>query len=115
MYKSATKFDNPKANIVNYIDVVEEKTNSSSAIEIYSLIITIIIIKSFFLRIYQMLVINYNTITNDILSIYELNNLDHMLGVVSQTRVSGGNRTHDPYANSLAHYPLDYQGTQGMK
>ena len=68
MCKSATKFDNPKANIVNYIDVVEEKTNSSSAIEIYSLIITIIIIKCFFLRIYQMLVINYNTITNDILT-----------------------------------------------
>ena len=33
---------------------------------------------------------------------YELSNLDHMPGVVSQTRVSGGNPTH---------YPLDYQGT----
>ena len=31
--------------------------------------------------------------------------------VVSQTRVSGGNRTHNPHANSLAHHPLDYQGT----
>ena len=34
-----------------------------------------------------------------------------MLGAVLQTRVSGGNRIHDPHANSLAHYPLDYQGT----
>ena len=34
-----------------------------------------------------------------------------MLVVVSQARVSGENRTHDPHANSLAHYPLDYQGT----
>ena len=30
---------------------------------------------------------------------------------MSQTKVSVGNRTHDPHANSLAHYPLDYQGT----
>ena len=35
-----------------------------------------------------------------------------MLGAVSQTRVSGGNRTHDPHANRLAYYPLNYQGTQ---
>ena len=35
----------------------------------------------------------------------------HVLGVVSQTRVSGGNRDHNPNANSLAHYPPDYQGT----
>ena len=35
-----------------------------------------------------------------------------MPGVASQTRVSGGNRTHNPHANSLVHYPLDYQGTQ---
>ena len=35
-----------------------------------------------------------------------------MLGEVSQTRVSGGNQTHDPHANSLARYTLDYQGTQ---
>ena len=34
--------------------------------------------------------------------IYEQSNLDHVLGVVSQTRVSGGYRTHDPHANSLA-------------
>ena len=58
------------------------------------------------------LFINYNTITNYILIIYELSNFDHLLGVVSQTRDSGGNRTHDPHANSLAHYPLNYQGTQ---
>ena len=58
------------------------------------------------------LFINYNTITNYILIIYELSNLDHTLGIVSQTRVSGGNQTHDPHAYSLAHYPLDYQGTQ---
>ena len=57
------------------------------------------------------LLINYNTITNYNVIIYELRNFDHVLGVVSQTRVSGGNRTHNPQANSLAHYPLDYQGT----
>ena len=34
-----------------------------------------------------------------------------MLDVLSQTRTTGGNRTHDNHANSLAHYPLDYQGT----
>ena len=34
-----------------------------------------------------------------------------VIGVVSQTRVSGGNRTHDTHTNSLAHYPLDYQDT----
>ena len=45
------------------------------------------------------LFINYNTITNYILIIYEQSNFDHLLGVVSQTRVSGGN------------YSLDYQGT----
>ena len=33
-----------------------------------------------------------------------------MLDVVSQTRVSGGNRTHDLHGNSLAYYPLNYQG-----
>ena len=57
------------------------------------------------------LFINYNTITNYILIIYEQSNFDHLLGVVSQTRVSGGNRTHDPHTNSVAHYLLDYQGT----
>ena len=30
-----------------------------------------------------------------------------MLGVVPQTRVSGGNRTHQSHANSLAHYSLE--------
>ena len=39
------------------------------------------------------LFINYNTITNHILIKYELSNFDHVLGVVSQTRVFGGN-TH---------------------
>ena len=58
------------------------------------------------------LFINYNTITNYILIIYELNNFDYVLGVVSQTRVSVGNRTHDPHTNCLAQYPLYYQGTQ---
>ena len=42
---------------------------------------------------------------------YELSNFDHVLGVVFQTRVSGGNRIHDSHANNLAHYPLEYQGT----
>ena len=54
---------------------------------------------------------NYNTITNYILIIYELSNLDHVLVVVSEIRVSGGNRTHVHHANNQAHYPLDYQGT----
>ena len=49
--------------------------------------------------------------TNYILIIYELNNIDYVLGVVSQTRVCGGNRIRDPHANSLAHYSLYYQGT----
>ena len=53
------------------------------------------------------LFINYNTITY-----YIPNNFDHLLGVVSQTRVSDGNWTH---ASSLAHYPLDYQSTQKKK
>ena len=57
------------------------------------------------------LFINYNTITNYILIIYELSNLDHVLSVVSQTRLSGKNRIHIPPANSPAHYPLGYQGT----
>ena len=54
---------------------------------------------------------NYNTNPNYTLSIYRLCNFDHVLGVVSQTRVSGGNATHDAHANSLLYYPLDYQGT----
>ena len=40
-----------------------------------------------------------------------MSNFDHVLGVVSQTRVSDENRTHDPHANSREHYPLYYQGT----
>ena len=43
---------------------------------------------------------------------YELSNFDLVLDVVSQTIVSGGNRTYDPHANSLVHYPLDYKATQ---
>ena len=54
---------------------------------------------------YLFIYINYNTITT------ELSNFEHMLGVVPQTRGSGGNQTHDPYVNSLAHCLLDYQGT----
>ena len=41
---------------------------------------------------------------------YALSNFDDVLGVVLQTRVLGGNQTHDPHANSVAHYPLN-QGT----
>ena len=37
-----------------------------------------------------------------------------MFGEVSQSRVSDGNRTNDPHANSLAHYPLVYQGTHAL-
>ena len=37
------------------------------------------------------LFINYNTITRFVRIIYELSNFDHVLGVVSQTRASGGN------------------------
>ena len=37
-----------------------------------------------------------------------MSNFEYLLDVVSQTRVSGGNRTHDPHTNN----PLDYQGTQ---
>ena len=51
------------------------------------------------------LFVYYNTITNYILIMYELSNFHHVLGVVSQTRVSGENRTHDPHANSLARCP----------
>ena len=36
----------------------------------------------------------------------------HVLSVVSHSRASGEHRTHNFQANSLAHYPLDYQGTQ---
>ena len=61
------------------------------------------------------LFINYNTITNYILIIYQLCNFDRVLDTVSQIRVSDGNRTHDPHANNLALYPLDYQGTLIIK
>ena len=70
-------------------------------------------LRIFFNKIY--LFINYNTITNYILSIYELSTLYHVPHGVSQTTVSGGIRTHDPHANSLAHYPLDYQGPALVK
>ena len=53
---------------------------------------------------------NSNTITNYILIIYEQSNLDHVVGLVAQTRVSSGNRADDHHANSLAHLPLSYQG-----
>ena len=46
---------------------------------------------------------------NYILIAYELSNCDHMLGIVSHIRVSGGIPTNDPHPNNLAHYPLDYQ------
>ena len=57
--------------------------------------------------IFIYLFINYNTITNYVRIIYELNNFDYVIGVMSQARVSGGNRTHDPQVNSLTHYLLD--------
>ena len=69
-------------------------------------------LETFTIYLFIYLFINYNTITNYSLIIYELSKFDHVLGVVSQTSVSGGNRTHNPHANSLAHYPLDFQGTQ---
>ena len=37
-----------------------------------------------------------------------MSNFDHVLGIVSETRVSGGNGTHCVHANSLA---LGYQAT----
>ena len=58
----------------------------------------ILFIYSFYLFIY-------------ILIIYGLSNFDHVLGVGSQTRVSGANSTHVPQVNSLAHYRLNYQVT----
>ena len=71
--------------------------------------------QSNFTKLIEYLFINYNKITNYILIIYKLSNLDHVLGIVSQTRVSGGNQTHDPHANSLIHYPLDYHSTLSTK
>ena len=52
------------------------------------------------------LFINDNTITNNIIIMYELSNFDHVLGVVSQTRVSGGNRTHDSHDNGTVFFFL---------
>ena len=57
------------------------------------------------------LFIIYNTITNYILIIYKLSKFNHVFGVVSQTRVSGGNRTHNPNDKNLTHYSPDCQGT----
>ena len=45
-------------------------------------------------RLTLFILFNYNTITNYILIIYELSSFDHVLGAVTQIRVSGGNRTH---------------------
>ena len=42
----------------------------------------------------------------------KLSNFDHVLGIVSQKRISGGNRIYDPHANSLVHHSPDYQGTR---
>ena len=56
------------------------------------------------------LFINYNTITNYILIIYELSNLDYLLGIVSQTRDSGGNRTYDPHTISPITIPTRLPG-----
>ena len=46
------------------------------------------------------LFINSNAITDYIQIIYELTNFYNVLGVVSHTSVSDGNRTCDPHANS---------------
>ena len=40
--------------------------------------------------------VNYNTNTNYILIICELSNVDHVPGIVSQTRASCMNQTHAP-------------------
>ena len=56
----------------------------------------------------KILFINYNTILNYILIIYKLSNFDHVLRVVSQTRVYGGNRSYDSHSNSFGHCPLEY-------
>ena len=61
---------------------------------------------------YLFFFINYNTIINYILFIYEQSYFDQVLGLMAQTRVSRGNRNHETHANSLAHYSQDYQGTQ---
>ena len=58
----------------------------------------------FCMYIFIYLFINYNAITNYILIIYELSNFDHLIGVMSQARVSGGNGTHDHYQGTLCVY-----------
>ena len=40
---------------------------------------------------------------NIFIYLYEPSDFEHVLGIGSQTMVSGGNRTHDSYANSLGH------------
>ena len=67
------------------------------------------------LAIFIYLYINYKKIPDCILIIYELSNFKYVLGVMSQTRVTDGNRTHDSLANGVAHYPLDYQGTHNRQ
>ena len=59
----------------------------------------------FYLFIYLLIT---NTITNYILIIYELNNFDHVLAIVSQTRVSGGNRTNNFLLNPFVHKKVEF-------
>ena len=63
------------------------------------------------MEIYFIYLLIYNAITNYILITYDLSNFDHVLAVVIQTRAFAGNWTHNPHANSLTHYSLDYRGT----
>ena len=56
----------------------------------------------FYTEFFYLLLINYKATTNYILILH---------GLVTQTRVPGGNRINTPHANSLAHYRLDNQGT----
>ena len=51
---------------------------------------------------FEHLFMNYVTITNYVLIIYERTNFYYVLGVVSQIRVCGRNGTHGAYANVLA-------------
>ena len=62
----------------------------------FLLIIVLFVCESYFVFI------NYNTIKNYIQIIYKQGNVNHVLGVVSQPRVSSGNRIHNPHANTLA-------------
>ena len=54
-----------------------------------------------FYYLFLYLSINYNIIANYILIIYDMSNFDHVLCVVSQTKVSGGNWIYDPQAGSI--------------